>query len=195
MTIKKVKPFHKALAKLVAKGVRNKEICESMGICQSRLSVLKGNPLFQNVVKHYEEIEEDAYKKAQLKLEESAYEVATELAEIATDKDNVPANIRASTGFGILDRVGLSKGNSRQADGKGGEQIVFEKMLRITKTAMTGSEEEKEEAEQSEEYAQALRELEEIQPEDDEVIDITPIDKGGDMTEFEKMVQSGEVEG
>lgn len=167
----KISPWHCEVAKRVAEGKKYKEISKEIQISQSRLSVLKANPLFCRYVDKYRKEKDDAWKKALGKIEENAEDIAKELVDIATgkskthvtDKDgnevevreNVGAQTRLTAIKEALDRVGMSKGQA--PTGVPGQEMTFEQILRITKRS-AGQGEEESEAEVDE--GSALNELE-----------------------------------
>ncbi len=160
--LKRISPFHKELAKRVARGDRNSEILSSMKISASRLSVLKGNPLFKSIVADFEDAFNDNFQQAHKALEERAVDVAEGLANIATNP-NVPPNVRVNASFGIMDRIGMTK------DPKGGGtkkavagEVVFEQMLRVVKKQMDDD---------GDEMSEAYNQLEDLGP---DTIDINP---------------------
>ena len=163
--VKYISPFHRELAKQVARGLRNQEIMQRFRISASRLSILKGNPLFQSVVDYYTRKLDDAYFLARQRLEERAEDVAVELTEIATS-DAVDAKTRMQAGFGILDRLGVQSTRA-QAPGQGsGSELVFEQMLRVIKRSGQAQEQEQEQAQELDPRTkQELLELQAIEPE------------------------------
>lgn len=160
-----------------------------MQISASRLSVLKSNPLFQNVVHYYSQKQDDAYFRAQEKLEEQAEEIAEELTDIATNA-SVPPNIRATVGFGVLDRLGMSKPRSAGGGGgNGGSEVVFEQMLRVIKRQSIPEEEN-----ESEELSTSLNQLQDLGPQSEDSSE--PIeDASSDIIDIEpqKQPSSGTV--
>lgn len=52
-SLKKIRDSHHNIARLLAEGKSNAEVSEVTGYGQSRISVLKGDPAFQDLISHY----------------------------------------------------------------------------------------------------------------------------------------------
>jgi len=151
--LKRISSFHQELAKRIARGDKNSEILSTMRISPSRLSVLKSNPLFQNLVSEYQSQFDDTFYRAHKELENGSVQVARELINCATNP-TIPPKDRIQAGFGVLDRIGLAKGQGVKPTKSGGQEVVFEQMLRVVKRQMEGPQEP-----ESEEFTQALKQL------------------------------------
>lgn len=64
LELKALRRSHHELAKLVAQNLPNVTISEITGYSPARISVLKDDPQFQELVKHYSEIENEAYTQS-----------------------------------------------------------------------------------------------------------------------------------
>lgn len=161
--LKRVSNFHRELAKRVARGDTNAEILAEIKISPSRLSILKSNPLFDNVVEEYRKRLDDTFVQAHARLEERSLDVADELINCATNPV-IDARDRIKAGFGILDRIGMSRGQSARPGKSGGQEVVFEQMLRVVKRQLDGPADEDE----SEDTEEALKQLESLGPDVEE---------------------------
>lgn len=122
--------FHIMLAKGFAKGLKNKDLLEQYQISPSRLSVIKANPLFRREVERQRQLEDDKYAKALAVLELEAESLAREQVKLAKDPA-VSADVRFKIIDKTLDRVAQKSGVSTTSTG--GEEMIFEQMLRVTK--------------------------------------------------------------
>ena len=174
--LKRVSEFHRELAKRIARGDTNKQIMGEIKISASRLSILKSNPLFRNIVDDYRTKLDDKFYQAHAFLEQKVVHVAQELVNCATNPAIQPKD-RIVAGFGILDRVGLARGQStKPGRGAGGQEIVFEQMLRVVKRQMNGPEDDT-----SQETADALAQLEQLSGSDyDDDAEFTELDPESD---------------
>lgn len=112
--IKRIRDHHHALARLVAQGKRTGEIARETGMSLSRISILKGDPTFQQLVAHYREqvnvIEMDLY--AQMRAREVArYMLATEeeVERLMEMPETFSARDLADIRADAADRLGMTK--------------------------------------------------------------------------------------
>lgn len=122
--------WHCELAKRIAQGQTNRDIMKDIQVSGSRLSVLKANPVFAKQIEKYRRQEEDKYNKAIKVFENEAEGVAQEIVKIA--KDPVHSKTKLDAGLAVLDKLGQVRG---VGEGQG-EELVFEQMLRVTKTTL-----------------------------------------------------------
>lgn len=134
----KLSPWHCELAKRVAEGKKYGEISQEIKISQSRLSVLKANPLFQKQVEKYRKINDDGYEKSLNVFNTKAKEIAEEVCDIALGK-SVPPQVKLQAAREVLDRLGFGHG-ARTDRREGEEEISFEQILKITKRKGMGVE-------------------------------------------------------
>ena len=70
--LQRLTDMHHAIARMVAQGQANYAICMATGYSQSRISILKGDPAFQELVAHYgaevNDVAFDSYEQVQAKL-------------------------------------------------------------------------------------------------------------------------------
>jgi len=161
----RLSPYHMELAKRVAEGKKYPEISKEIKISQSRLSVLKANPLFQRQVDKYRKIHDDGYAKSLEVFNTKAKEVAEEVCEIALGV-SVPPQVKLNAAREVLDRLGLSEGvQSKRQEGE--DEISFEQILRVTKRSKTEGTTDIPDDEQD--YASAQQDL------NKDIIDLDPV--------------------
>jgi hypothetical protein len=103
---------------------------------------------------------DDTFLQAHKELEKESLKVAKELVDCATNK-SVKARDRITAGFGIMDRIGIKRGQTtKPGGGPGRQEVMFEQTLRMVKRTMEGEPEEIDEETQA-----ALKQLEELEPE------------------------------
>ena len=161
--------FHKELAKLVAQGLRPKEIKQKLQISSSRLSVLKANPVFQQAVDKYRKLEDEKYNKAIKVFGDEAEAVAKEMVSIVKNPLQ-PAAVRGNIGEKILERLAQSEGQTGKQDD---DSVMFEQILRVTKKTTGAGDSE---TLDGQDMSEALAELEEDL--DENVIDIEALPPG-----------------
>lgn len=160
----RISPWHCELAKRVAQGKKYKEISEEMQISQSRLSVLKANPLFMQQVRKYREINDDAYLGAVKKMEEGAQD-AVETIKGLMSTPSVPPQVKLNAATELLDRVGAGS-KAATSIGGGDNEVSFEQILRITKrgTQSTDFEQDSVEEDTQGAYSELMEDLKDITP-------------------------------
>lgn len=166
----RLSPFHIELAKMWAKGMRNRDIKKIVKISDSRLSVIKSNDLVRQKIQEFAELEQSKYNKALEHFKDEALDIAKEVVKVVKSV-NTPAKVRLDGGLEILDRIAASEGVSSTNKGAASDnEIVFEQMLRVTKRGMAGLDEIEPESEIDAE--QALKDLEQ---------DLIPVDENEDF--------------
>lgn len=150
----KISPFHMELAKKVADGKKYAEISKEIQISQSRLSVLKSNPLFQKYVRKYQRMKDDGYAQAARVLDKGAESAATEVLRMATSLTTEP-RIRLDAAKEVLDRAGMGSVGSAKKTPLGADEVSFEQILRITKKKSGTAQEDNRE----DDYESALADL------------------------------------
>lgn len=83
--IMEIRDRHHRVAKLVAQGVPNVEICAIVGVSPTRLQIYKGDPAFQELVAHYSEITKALYIDTATRLSDLAATAVTVLQERLED--------------------------------------------------------------------------------------------------------------
>ena len=129
-------PWHMEIARRIAQGQPNREIKKDIQVSDSRLSVLKANPVFARQVEKYRKQEDDKYMQAMKVFADKAEEVAKQLTDMAIS-GMTPHHVKLQAGLAVLERLaqaeGLANGNGKQA---GDDEIVFEQMLRVTRKGL-----------------------------------------------------------
>jgi len=161
----RLSPWHMEVAKRVAEGKKFKELSAEIKISQSRLSVLKANPLFQKQVKKYRESLDDGYGKAVGEFNNNAKAVAAEVVKLALSKAIEPRD-KLAAAREVLDRLGTSTGVGSTDRQAGEHEVSFEQILRITKKRGQGIEPDDEQ-----DYAAAQKDL---MVDLENMIDVTP---------------------
>lgn len=158
----------------MAEGLPNREIKKLIKISDSRLSVLRANPLIQREVEKYKRLHEDKYKKALDVFATNAESVAKEMVSLVSNP-MIPSPTRLNAAKAVLD--GASVLSEYQGEKKStGEEIVFEQLLRVTKRSSGESQDNTKELENFD-GQQAFEDLaQDLEPVDDtEIIDIQPV--------------------
>lgn len=91
--IARLRDRHHAIARYLAQGLKEGEVAAITGYCLSRISVLKADPTFQNLVKHYQEVENSAQGEF---IERATLASLTALAELQERLEEAPESF--STG-------------------------------------------------------------------------------------------------
>lgn len=112
--LKRIRDHHHLLAKLVAAGHRTGEIASMTGMSISRISILKGDPTFQELVARYREkmeaVELDAYKEI-LTIEAAIYRLAAEetIARLMDAPESFGNRDLLDMQSNAADRLGVAK--------------------------------------------------------------------------------------
>jgi predicted transcriptional regulator len=92
--LKKIRAVHHAAARLIATGMKDQEVSLNVGLCPSRLSILKNDPAFRDLVEFYTQSEVDRFSSVQDRMVMLGMVAAEELndrieeaAEDVTTKD------------------------------------------------------------------------------------------------------------
>ncbi len=106
-SLQKLRTVHHQAARLVAVGLRNVEICTITGLSQSRLSILKNDPAFCELIEHYAQMEE----QRQEDLAEKIKMVGTTALEILLERldespEDIPINQLMEIAANCFDRSG-----------------------------------------------------------------------------------------
>jgi hypothetical protein len=168
----RLSPFHVQLAAEFAKGKRNKEILQDYPITDSRLSVIKANPLFKKEIEAQRQKLQDQYSKAIEVLEDAATDVAKELVTLVKNPA-ISAETRSRTAENILNRIALKGGKLTP---QSGNELVFEQLLRVTKRISHDSTDDAPLTFDPEEaYKELMSELQPVEDEpEQEPINVTP---------------------
>ncbi len=108
-----VRPWHRAMARLVAAGARPGEVAESFGYTPGMISRIMGSPLFQAEVARIEcgsELEAVKIREDLLETAKRAAERLDGIVESPLNDELWGARAKlADTCFGVLDRAGYGK--------------------------------------------------------------------------------------
>lgn len=114
--ISQVRPWHRAMARMVAAGGRPGEIAESFGYSPCQISIIIGSPLFQAEVARLEAQADASAVNVRQDLQlmsGRAIEVLDEALETPV-KDWQDRAKRIDAAFGVLDRAGYGKKDQPQ---------------------------------------------------------------------------------
>lgn len=123
--------FHLEIARLIGEGLPNREIKKVIQISDSRLSILRANPLVRRAAERYKQLNEDKYRKALEVFADNAAEVATAVVQIAKNPLGMPATRIAAAEL-VFDKAAQISPAGQQAGQRGGEES-FEMLLKYTK--------------------------------------------------------------
>jgi hypothetical protein len=109
-----LKTSHHQLARLLAQGKKQVEISAITGYSQSRISILKSSPAFQELLAHYEELEKEGYKIARADMKERLATVGFNSIEVLQSRlDDDPDSFSNKDLLSIIeasaDRTGHGK--------------------------------------------------------------------------------------
>lgn len=106
-TIQKLRDRHHALARCLADGFTDAEASAVTGYDPSRISILKGDPTFKELVAHYRDVKESAFADFQDRASTVANMALTRLAEAFEDESDPPSPAFAlSVASTLGDRTG-----------------------------------------------------------------------------------------
>lgn len=185
--------WHMEIAKLIAQGKPNREIKLEIKVCDSRLSVLRANPLMQREVSKWKRIYDDKYKQALDVMVENAVKAAQQVVELATLPMTPPA-VKLNAAKLVLEEAAKTS-DIRTGSG---QEVVFEQLLRVTKRQMgTDQAEDDTEFDGSEvDSVGALSELmQDLEPvlDDSDLIDLQPLQVSF-KKQVEKAIEMGAVD-
>lgn len=114
--IKKIRPRHYAIARMVARGIRFKEIRQIFNITQPTIQRIIKTPILQQDIKSYHERMQEETIQGEKALSGlvglAIEEIESQL--IDTDLGDAAQNRRTRTAFEVLDRTGYGKTSQRQ---------------------------------------------------------------------------------
>lgn len=107
--LKKIRGLHHQVARLMAAGMKNVEISAATGMSQSRISILKNDPAFGELIAFYQESETQAFISVREKMETLGLDAAAELHDrILEDPENIGNGTLIQIMTTTLDRGGHS---------------------------------------------------------------------------------------
>jgi hypothetical protein len=105
--LKKIRAVHHAAARLMSTGMKNAEISMSVGLCASRLSILRNDPAFMDLVLHYELTEVERFTNVQDRMVVLGMVASEELNErIVDDPESISTKDLTEILKASLDRGG-----------------------------------------------------------------------------------------
>lgn len=109
--IHQVRPWHRAMARMVVAGARPGEIAEAYGYTPSQVTLIMGSPLFQAEVARLEAAAEELAVDVNADLKQMAVRAAEVLdRELEAEPQNRQERaLQVQTAFGVLDRAGFGK--------------------------------------------------------------------------------------
>ena len=124
--------FHMEIARLIGEGLPNREIKKHITISDSRLSVLRANPLIRRAAERYRQMNEDKYRKALETFADGAQKTAEAVVDMMQNALVSPQTKLAAATM-ILEHASYLSPEGKTQAGSGGTEVVFEQMLRVTK--------------------------------------------------------------
>lgn len=110
--LKKIRSVHHKIARMMAAGCANVEIAAAVGMDNSRISWLAGDPSFQELLEHYKEAEYDAWREVR----ERAAMLGVTAAEIIMERmEEKPDSIPTDTLLNLM-KGGLDYGGHKPAE-------------------------------------------------------------------------------
>jgi len=107
--LKKIRSIHHSVARLLASGMKAVQVSATVGMCSSRISILKNDPAFQELLEFYENSEADAYVDVRGKMVSLGSDAAAELHDrILEDPEAVSTKNLIDVLTASLDRGGHS---------------------------------------------------------------------------------------
>lgn len=85
-SIKRIRDSHHAIARLIAEGMSNTDIGACTGYSQSRISILKGDPAFEELVSFYREAKVETSIEALQEFDRKAIAVRNAAVEVILDR-------------------------------------------------------------------------------------------------------------
>jgi len=130
----RLSPWHIEIARRIAAGKSNREIRREIQISESRLSVIKANPLFKRQVEKFKAEAESKWKRTLDKLEDRLEKAGDELVQIATTGAGSRTQLEALRMW--FEMVGRRGGEAMKED----EEESFEVLLRATRRGKSSPE-------------------------------------------------------
>lgn len=107
--LKKLGDRHHLIARLVAQGTKTGEIMAITGMCVSRISILKGDPTFKELVAHYQAVNEGAYADFTDRATLAALTAINNIQEKLEDEENpIPVSMELEIAKAFADRTGYA---------------------------------------------------------------------------------------
>lgn len=112
--LKQIRASHHELARLLAKGEKQVRIAHITGFSQTRISILKSDPSFQELLTYYTEMETQSFEKARIDVAERLHSLGIDTLEVLHERvRDDPDSLDGKTLIGLaeltLDRIGHGK--------------------------------------------------------------------------------------
>lgn len=112
--LKQIRASHHELARLLARGEKQANIALVTGFSQTRISILKSDPSFQELLQYYTEMEAQNYEKARVDVAERLHSLGVDTLEVLHERlREDPDSLDGKTLIGLaelsLDRIGHGK--------------------------------------------------------------------------------------
>lgn len=112
--LKQIRSSHHELARLLAQGEKQVRISQITGFSQTRISILKADPSFQELMIYYEEMETQTFEKARVDVAERLHSLGVDTLEVLHERvRDDPDSLDGKTLIGLaeltLDRIGHGK--------------------------------------------------------------------------------------
>jgi len=106
--LKKLRQSHHQIAQLLADGVRPVEVSAIVGISQSRISILKADPAFSELLAYYSEQKKEVYLSVHERLKSFALDVLEELQDrLESDPEKISTTLLNDLLKSSMDRAGF----------------------------------------------------------------------------------------
>lgn len=182
----RLSPTHKQIARLIAQGMPNREIKKVVPMSDSRLSVLKRNPLMIREIEKESKLLDSRYEGALDELGKGAKKVAEKLVKMVTDEPNVKDKVRAELGLNILNFVATAEGygTDGKRNGGNGNYESFEQVLKVTRSVGGKGEIDEETLQQA--YIELEEDNEKTEQEEAQIIELEQLraDNASDVQLF-----------
>jgi len=114
ISIQQIRQSHHELARLIAQGEKAVTISEITGYSQARISVLKSDPQFQELVEHYKELESEAHTLSRADFHQRLASLGFDSIEVLHQKivenpDSISAGELIKVVEAVADRTGHGK--------------------------------------------------------------------------------------
>jgi hypothetical protein len=180
ISIKEIRNTHHTLARLLAQGTKPHDAAIILGMSVSRISILKGDPAFSQLLSHYESMEKAGFEVARADMRERLAAVGFDAIEILHEKlldrpevftpKELLSIVEASadrTGHGKTSTINHTHGLSEEVlaritssaeNGSPPSEIDRPALLRLAIACTAGEDSEGQEAERCESEGGGLRE-------------------------------------
>src|SRR5690606_36755504 len=115
--LQQIRASHHELARLLAQGRKQCDIALITGFSQTRISILKSDPSFQELLTYYQEMETQNFEKARVDVAERLHSLGIGTLEVLHERvRDDPNSLDGKTLIGLaeltLDRIGHGKQSS-----------------------------------------------------------------------------------